>query len=162
MLPYRPMLKPLARQLRRDMTDAEQRLWAQLRRKQVAGQVFNRQKPLGGYIADFYCAAARLVIEIDGSQHGEADAQAYDQLRTQVLEGMGLRVLRFDNRQVLMETKGVMAVIFDAVWARIERVPGGEAEEIFPSTVEVQEFHAPTGEAEEIPPNPPFSKGGVE
>lgn len=140
MLPYRPALKPLARQLRRDMTDAERHLWSRLRGKQVDGRPFYRQKPLGGYIADFYCAAARLVIEIDGSQHGEADARAYDQVRTQVLEGMGLRVLRFNNRQVMMETEAVMAVIFEAVTARLGR--------------------GATGKAEEIPPNPPFSKGG--
>ena len=131
MLPYRPTLKPLARQLRRGMTDAERHLWAHLRGKQVAGLQFYRQKPLGGYIADFYCAAARLVIEIDGAQHGETDARAYDQLRTEVLEGLGLRVLRFDNRQVLMDAEGVMAVIREAV------------------------------EIPEIPPGPPFSKGGV-
>ena len=99
MLPYRPTLKPLARQLRRGMTDAERHLWAHLRGKQVAGLQFYRQKPLGGYIADFYCAAARLVIEIDGAQHGETDARAYDQLRELIVPlGATGYVLRFDIR----------------------------------------------------------------
>lgn len=114
MLPYRRALKPLARGLRTSMTDAERRLWSQLRLQQVRGLTFNRQKPLAGYIVDFYCAAARLVIELDGSQHGEIDAWVYDQRRTEVLQALGLRVLRFDNRQVLTELDAVMAVIWEA------------------------------------------------
>ena len=69
MQPYKPTLKPLARNLRGNMTDAEQRLWSKLRRKQILGVQFYRQKPLANYIVDFYCAAANLVIELDGSQH---------------------------------------------------------------------------------------------
>ncbi|MGY0200663.1 endonuclease domain-containing protein [Leptothrix sp. BB-3] len=114
-MPYQPRLKTLARDLRGQSTDAEQRLWSRLRREQVKGLRFNRQKPIAGYIVDFYCAAERLVIELDGSQHFEADAQAYDQRRTRTLEALGLRVLRFDNRQVLMELDGVMAVIEGSV-----------------------------------------------
>lgn len=120
MQPYNRQLKPLARQLRSAMTEAEQRLWDRLRRKQVLGVQFYRQKPLSGYIADFYCAAANLVIELDGSQHLEADAQAYDEQRTQVLEALGLKVLRFDNRQVLTEMDGVMLVIESHVRASID------------------------------------------
>ncbi len=89
MLPYNKALKPLSRSLRSALTQAEQRLWERVRRKQIAGVQFYRQKPLAGYIVDFYCASANLVIELDGSQHMEADAQAYDLHRTQVLEGLG-------------------------------------------------------------------------
>ncbi len=124
MLPYNRALKPLSRSLRSGLTLAEQRLWERVRRKQIHGVQFYRQKPLAGYIVDFYGAAARLVIELDGSQHMAPDAQAYDAQRTQVLEGLGLRVLRFDNQQVLTQMDAVMAVVFDVVRQRI----GGDDE----------------------------------
>lgn len=111
MLPYDRRLKPLSRQLRNDMTDAERRLWACLRRKQLGGLQFYRQKPLAGYIVDFYCAAAQLVIELDGSQHHAPEAIEYDRQRTRTLEALGLRVIRFDNRQVLRELEGVLETI---------------------------------------------------
>jgi very-short-patch-repair endonuclease len=69
MLPYDPRLKGKARSLRAKLTDAEQRLWARLRRKQILGVQFYRQKPIGNYIADFFAPAVRLVVEVDGSQH---------------------------------------------------------------------------------------------
>jgi very-short-patch-repair endonuclease len=119
-LPYRRTLKPLSRGLRGSMTDAERLLWSRLRLQQVRGLTFNRQKPLDGYIVDFYCAAARLVIELDGSQHREPDAQAYDQQRTEVLQALSLRVLRFDNRQVLMELDAVMEVIWEVTGERVQ------------------------------------------
>ena len=118
MLPYHADNKLLARELRKNMTQAEQLLWRRLQRKQVLGVTFYRQKPLAGYIADFYCAVAMLVIELDGSQHYAPDAQQYDAVRTQTLEAMGLRVLRFDNQQVFQELEAVMQVIFAEVEAR--------------------------------------------
>ncbi|MGZ8159741.1 MAG: endonuclease domain-containing protein [Methylobacter sp.] len=123
-LPYDKRLKPNSRSLRSNMTDAEQLLWQRLRRKQINGWQFYRQKPIGQYIVDFYCAAAYLVVELDGSQHLETDHQRTDQQRDAFLQSLGLRVLRFDNRQVLLETDAVVEVI------------------------------------RQIPPNPPFSKGG--
>ncbi len=105
------------------MTNAEQLLWSRLRRKQVLGVQFYRQKPLASFIVDFYSAAARLVIELDGSQHFEAEHQANDKERDQALVAMGLLVLRFNNRQVLQETEGVMLVIFDAVERQIPPCP---------------------------------------
>ncbi|CAD6878182.1 hypothetical protein [Methylomonas albis] len=116
-LPYDQGLKTNARKLRGDMTDAEQKLWNRLRRKQINGWQFYRQKPLGPYIVDFYCAAAGLVVELDGSQHFEAEHQAADQRRDAYLQNLGLRVLRFDNRQVLLE--------LDAVVEVISRIPPG-------------------------------------
>jgi very-short-patch-repair endonuclease len=71
MLKYNPRLKAKARGLRSALTDAEQRLWNRLRRKQILGVQFYRQKPIGNYIVDFYAPAARLVIEVDGAQHAE-------------------------------------------------------------------------------------------
>ena len=113
--PYSPRLKPLARQLRSNMTDAEQLLWSRLRRKQVHGLQFYRQKPLGRYIVDFYCARAGLVIEVDGSQHYFDSGPVRDRIRDEDLSEMQLRVLRFDNGEVLRNTDGVMAVIEKAV-----------------------------------------------
>ena len=118
MLPYLAEHKLLARELRKNMTETEQILWKRLRRKQILGVPFYRQKPLAQFIVDFYCAAAMLVIELDGSQHYAPDAQQYDAVRTQTLEAMGLRVLRFDNRQVLQELDAVIEVIFAEVEAR--------------------------------------------
>lgn len=121
MLPYRPEHKQRARELRNNMTEAEQVLWKRLRRKQISGLPFYRQKPLAHYIVDFYCAKAMLVIELDGSQHDAQDARQYDAVRTNTLEAMGLRVLRFDNRQVLQELEAVIGAIFAAAEARLER-----------------------------------------
>ena len=124
MLPYNQALKPFSRDLRTNMTDAEQLLWSRLRRKQILSVSFYRQKPIAGYIVDFYCAAARLVIELDGSQHYEKIAQAQDKERDKLMAALGLQVLRFDNRQVLLETEAVMQVIFATVG---ERVNGGNS-----------------------------------
>ncbi|MDO8845735.1 endonuclease domain-containing protein [Methylicorpusculum sp.] len=110
-LPYDKSLKPNSRALRNRMTDAEQKLWQCLRRKQINGWQFYRQKPLGPYIVDFYCAAAFLVIELDGSQHFEAEHREADRQRNEYLRGLGLTVLRFDNRQVLLEMEAVLEII---------------------------------------------------
>lgn len=123
MKPYNPALNPFSRNLRSNMTDAEQLLWSKLRRKQLLGLQFYRQKPLANYIVDFYCAAANLVIELDGSQHFEADHQARDAERDRVLESLGIVVLRFDNRQVLTELDAVMSVVFSAVEKQIPPGP---------------------------------------
>ena len=111
MQPYNQKLAINARALRANMTDAEQLLWRRVRLKQVRGLQFYRQKPLLAFIVDFYCPKAKLVIELDGSQHFEETQLAADAERDAALTGLGLRVLRFDNRQVLTETEGVMAVI---------------------------------------------------
>ncbi|WP_295623402.1 DUF559 domain-containing protein [uncultured Nitrosomonas sp.] len=123
MQPYKSTLKPFARNLRNNMTDAEQLLWSKLRRKQILGVQFYRQKPLANYIVDFYCAAANLVIELDGSQHFEPDHQASDAERDRALESIGLIVLRFDNRQVMQELDAVMQVIFEAMEKKIPPSP---------------------------------------
>lgn len=98
---YSPKLKENSRSLRTNMTDAEQVLWQRIRRKQIQGVQFYRQKPLSTFVVDFYCPVAKLVIELDGSQHFAEKHQTKDQERDAALTGLGLRVLRFDNRQVL-------------------------------------------------------------
>ncbi len=100
-----------SRTLRSGMTDAEYVLWKRIRHKQVRDLQFYRQKPLLAFIVDFYCPKAKLVIELDGSQHFEETRRAADAERDAALVGLGLRVLRFDNRQVLTEIESVMAVI---------------------------------------------------
>ncbi len=97
------------------MTDAELLLWSKLRRKQILNLQFYRQKPLANFIVDFYCAKANLVIELDGSQHFTTDNQAKDERRDQVLQAMGLIVLRFNNHQVLTEIDAVLTVILNTL-----------------------------------------------
>ena len=111
MQPYNQKLVINSRTLRSDMTDAERLLWKRIRFKQVRGLLFYRQKPLLKFIVDFYCPKAKLVIELDGSQHFEEEHRAADAERDAALSGLGLRVLRFDNRQVLTDIEAVMAVI---------------------------------------------------
>ncbi|MBA2245009.1 MAG: endonuclease domain-containing protein [Gemmatimonadetes bacterium] len=108
---YNRALKGPSRELRKHLTDAEQALWQRVRRKQMGGLQFYRQKPLLSFIVDFYCPKARLVIELDGSQHSEPEHQARDRERDAQLNALSLRVLRFDNRQVLRELDAVLEVI---------------------------------------------------
>jgi very-short-patch-repair endonuclease len=115
MLPYDHRLKTKARSLRTNPTDAELRLWHRLRRKQILGVQFYRQKPIGKYIADFYAPAAKLVVEVDGAQHLKIRQAQYDAQRTTGLEQLGLKVLRFDDRQVLLHIDSVLEAIFQAI-----------------------------------------------
>jgi very-short-patch-repair endonuclease len=87
-----------ARELRRQQTPAERKLWARLRGKKLLGFKFRRQHPIGRFIVDFCCAQAKLVVEIDGDSH--ASQVEYDDSRTAHLEGHGYTVLRFTNEQV--------------------------------------------------------------
>jgi ATP-dependent helicase HrpA/adenine-specific DNA-methyltransferase len=116
-------MKPIraARRLRRSSTDAEQKLWSRLRNGRLRGLKFRRQMPIGIFIADFACVEARIVIEVDGSQHiDEAEA---DQLRSQAIEAAGYFVMRFWNDEVLANIDGVMAGIDGVVAARSSPYP---------------------------------------
>jgi very-short-patch-repair endonuclease len=105
------ILRPkLQRRLRKNMTDAEQRLWRRLRRKQMSEFKFRRQHPFGDYIIDFVCLEAKLAIEVDGGQHNLH--QEEDATRTKYLERSGFRVLRFWNNEVLNDIESVTAVIW--------------------------------------------------
>jgi len=108
MLSYRTGLKKFSRKLRTDMTDAEQLLWKYVRRKQLCNIQFYRQKPIGNYIVDFYAPAAKLVIELDGGQHFSDEGLGHDQKRDAHLFSLNLKVLRFDNYQVLNSLKDVL------------------------------------------------------
>jgi very-short-patch-repair endonuclease len=108
MLIYNGNLKQYARQLRKNMTDAERRLWAKIRMKQLKEYQFYRQKPIGDYIVDFFCPRAKLVIEVDGSHHLVGETIKYDRIRDEYLGSFGLRVLRFTNTDVLTRIEGVV------------------------------------------------------
>ncbi len=106
-----------AKDLRKDMTDAELCLWYQLRAHRFMGLKFKRQKPLGSYIVDFVCMEFRLIIELDGGQHAtQAD---YDRRRDRWLEGQGFTVLRFWNHEVLQQTDAVLERI--RMWVEQKR-----------------------------------------
>ncbi|TXH69648.1 MAG: endonuclease domain-containing protein [Thiothrix sp.] len=112
--PYNPQLVALARINRKNPTAAEAKMWELiLRQRQLAGFKFLRQKPLAGYIVDFYCAALQLVIEIDGDSH--ADKSEYDAERTRVLNALGLTVIRYTNEEVLMNPQGVYEHLLEQV-----------------------------------------------
>src|SRR5690606_12031125 len=113
MKPYNKNLKQVSRELRNNMTEAEKLLWARLRGKQILGLQFYRQKPIVNFIVDFYCPAANLVIECDGSQHFTDEGLEADRVRDQALAELGLRMLGFDNGQVLREMDVVVQVIYD-------------------------------------------------
>ena len=119
MLKYNADLKARGCQLRRNLTDSELALWARLRGKQLTGVQFYRQKPIGNYIVDFYAPKAKLVIELDGSQHFEAYHAEKDRERDAYLCSLGLMVLRFDSRQVLKETEAAMELIYQTMMERI-------------------------------------------
>ncbi|MET7143762.1 endonuclease domain-containing protein [Xanthomonas sp. PPL139] len=103
-----------ARGLRRDMTDAERKLWRHLRNGGLLGLKFRRQHPMPPYVVDFYCEALKLVVELDGSQHLEAaDAE-----RTRYLQSQGMYVLRFWNNDVMLQADAVLESILYFVGAR--------------------------------------------
>ncbi|BDU18413.1 endonuclease domain-containing protein [Lysobacter auxotrophicus] len=95
-----------ARKLRRNATDAEVELWRHLKGRRFDGHKFRRQFPIAGYVADFACVEAKLVIELDGGQHLEA--QHYDEWRTRRMNTNGYRVLRFWNDDVLLRPNLVL------------------------------------------------------
>ena len=132
MLKYNPKLKANSRQLRQNLTDSERVLWRRLRGKQLADVQFYRQKPIGPYIVDFYAPKAKLIIEIDGSQHFEEPQAEKDRERDEYLSRLGLLIIRLNSRQVLKETDAVVEFIYQKVE---ERTPN--------------------------PPKSPFSKGGL-
>ncbi len=106
---YRSPLTPLAKSLRRRPTDPEKRLWTRLRKRQLRGLRFRRQRPIGPYVVDFCCLEPKLIIEVDGGQHGRQVQE--DGRRTRLLQQSGYRVVRFWNHEVLQNLNGVMTQI---------------------------------------------------
>ncbi|HRJ70470.1 MAG TPA: DUF559 domain-containing protein [Beijerinckiaceae bacterium] len=116
-----PRAKLQAESLRRAMTEPERKLWAALRRRlSVSGTHFRRQTPIGPYVADFCCYASRLIVEVDGWQHGLEGQKRHDEVRTRYLEAQGFRVIRFWNHEIIQE----IDVVVDTILARIhEQAP---------------------------------------
>ncbi len=104
-------LKHRRQLLRRDMTPAENRLWALLKSKRLEGRKFRRQHSVGPYIVDFYCPAESLVLELDGEVHNDQMRIDYDGERQEYLEKLGLKVLRFENRQIFNDIDNVLECI---------------------------------------------------
>ena len=104
-------LKERSRQLRNNMTEAERLLWERIRTKQLGGHQFYRQRIIGSYIADFYCHKARLVIEVDGSQHQTPEGIEADEQRDDSMRSFGITVLRFTNVDVLQNIEEVVETI---------------------------------------------------
>jgi very-short-patch-repair endonuclease len=111
-LPYNQKLVAKAKELRKNATLPEKKLWGEYLR--FLKPRFLRQRPINNFIVDFYCASCQLVIEIDGESHFTEEGKEYDLERTKILEGYGLRVIRFTNDQVMNH--------FEAVCAEIERL----------------------------------------
>ena len=110
-----------ARELRRNAIKEENTLWYQYLRNYPVR--FRRQRPLGPYIADFYCAKARLVIELDGSQHFDPDGMNYDAVRTEYMESLGLKVLRFSNTDINQRLRDVCDQIDIEIAQRYRNTP---------------------------------------
>lgn len=109
-----PRLKAFARRMRREPAPTEQRLWRLLRGQQMSGFKFRRQHWFGPYIADFYCPAAKVVVELDGDSHAMEGAAEADRERQAFLESLGLRVLRFWNTEMHENEDGVLTAIWQA------------------------------------------------
>ena len=119
---HNPQLVTLARQLRKEMTKEERHLWYDFLRSYPVR--FSRQKVLGRYIADFYSAQAKLIVELDGSQHYQDDQRAKDEERTAFLQGYGLKVIRIPNIEVNRNFDGVCRTIDAAVRQSLSQPKG--------------------------------------
>lgn len=113
MLPPRKVMTDRARRLRSEGTELERAIWSRLRDRQLAGTKWHRQYPIGPYIADFYCHAAKLVVEVDGlSHHGKI---GYDHARDAYMNSLGFRVLRMQSHEVAKDFDGHLQMILDLV-----------------------------------------------
>lgn len=101
-------LTNIARHLRRNVTEAEKKLWSKMRSKQIENSKFVRQFPIGSAIADFACRSAKLVVELDGGQHANSKS---DEARTRMIEAHGYQIIRFWNNDVLNNIEGVLESI---------------------------------------------------
>ena len=118
-MPYKSDNIPFARKLRKEMTPWERKLWYCFLSKYPIR--FQRQKAIGNYIVDFYCAGSKLVIELDGSGHYDPKSVQKDDLRTKQLQSYGIEVIRFCNLDVDKNFGGVCSVIDEAVMSRYRR-----------------------------------------
>ena len=115
MLPIPADILKHARSLRSNQTDAEQLLWGLLRGRRLAGRKFRRQHPIGRYILDFYCHEDRLAVEVDGGQHNDEKKKLHDDRRSRFLREQGIRVVRFWNHDVLLQTDSVLESLWEEI-----------------------------------------------
>jgi very-short-patch-repair endonuclease len=113
--PISDFKRKTARALRENTTAAEDVLWRHLRRLEVRGSHFRRQVSIGPFVADFACLKERLIIEVDGSQHGNDVNSRRDEVRTRWLNSEGYRVMRFWNNDVMSKTEAVLEAIYDVI-----------------------------------------------
>ena len=106
-------LEPYRKELRKNLTSAEAFLWKQLQQRKLDGRKFRRQHSIENFIADFYCPEKRLIIELDGRVHFNSTAQEKDANRTKILEKLGFRVIRFENKMVFVNLHSVLQEIKD-------------------------------------------------
>jgi len=132
MIYYNRKLKNTARTLRKNMTDTEKLLWSRIRRKQLKGYQFYRQKTVGNYIVDFYCPSALLIIELDGSQHYTDEGKQKDKIRDQYLIGLGFQVMRYPSTEVFCNIDGIVDEIYEQLHEESPKPPleKGEKENI--------------------------------
>ncbi|RUW46811.1 endonuclease domain-containing protein [Mesorhizobium sp. M1A.F.Ca.ET.072.01.1.1] len=121
-----------ARKMRKQMTDAELKLWNEVRAHRLMGLSFRRQMPIAGYIVDFACPTKKLIVEIDGSQHARADASASDAARATKLKGLGWTMLRFWNDDVIRDIDNVCQHIVIAAGLAGAEVPETATQELVP------------------------------
>jgi len=110
---YDKKLKKFSRTLRQEMTDAERLFWSKVRMKQLNGYQFYRQRPIDRYVVDFFCPKAKLIVEIDGGQHYEDDGRRKDEIRDKYLSGLGLKILRFSDRDIIENIEGVVEHVLE-------------------------------------------------
>jgi very-short-patch-repair endonuclease len=119
--------------MRKAMTDAELKLWNEVRANRPMGMAFRRQRPIAGYIVDFACPGKKLIVELDGSQHASPEVSASDAARTATLEALGWTILRFWNDDVISDIDNVCQHIVIEVGLAGAKVPAHEpAREAFP------------------------------
>jgi very-short-patch-repair endonuclease len=106
---------PVARKLRRQLTSAEAKLWAELRNRQLGGFKFVRQEPVSDYVADFVCREARLIVEVDGATHSTGEEMKRDSIRTANLNHFGYKIIRVQNDDVYNAMEGVLDTILAAL-----------------------------------------------
>jgi very-short-patch-repair endonuclease len=115
MLDYNKDLKKYSKDLRTNMTNCEIYLWSRLKSKQLNNLQFYRQKIIGNYIVDFYCPKAKLIIELDGGQHYTNEGQKRDNIRDDFMNNLGLKILRFSDKEVMSNINGVLFKIIEII-----------------------------------------------
>ena len=120
-IPYNPKLKELAKQLRQSMTFSEVKLWNELKNGQLMGYDFDRQRPIGNYIVDFFCKDIQLAIEVDGITHLDEKIIVKDFIRQEDIESYGVSFLRFDALLVVNKVEAAVREIIDWIVAYEEK-----------------------------------------